>query len=173
VWSNNLQHSRERAEAQNCLSNLKQLSLGIKMYASDNDDHLPRAENWPKEAFPYLKNSSIYVCPADQGFDRETERRERRGEAPFIPSGSGPARKADWVLEWPLQHPSYTMNLSASGASVTQAGPKLPLLFDGVVLSGDHAAAAYRHYHGLNVGFADGHARWESQEDFDRARFTP
>jgi competence protein ComGC len=44
-----------------CLSNGKQLSLAVMMYAQDYDEHLPLAANWYDASYPYCKNK--LRCP--------------------------------------------------------------------------------------------------------------
>ena len=53
----------ERSKRPQCLSNAKQLGLGLMMYAQDYDEHLPPAEKWMTVTQPYIKNKTIYVCP--------------------------------------------------------------------------------------------------------------
>jgi len=56
-----------------CSSNLKQSALGCLMYASDYDDRLPRDTDWEAVIYPYVKNQSIFVCPAvpnEKGYAR-------------------------------------------------------------------------------------------------------
>ncbi|MFQ6097221.1 MAG: prepilin-type N-terminal cleavage/methylation domain-containing protein [Armatimonadota bacterium] len=68
--------AREKAKQASCLSNVKQLSLGILMYKSDYDGVYPRfcwgqtncnpvytASFWPISVYPYIKNKEIFVCP--------------------------------------------------------------------------------------------------------------
>lgn len=62
---------REKARQTACTSNEKQLSLGVLMYAQDNDEVLPPTQNganvmWPDLVNPYVKNSGIRICPSDQ-----------------------------------------------------------------------------------------------------------
>jgi prepilin-type processing-associated H-X9-DG protein len=59
-----LLRAREQAEQSSCQSNLRQLALGVLMWAQDHDEVLPPAENWMTELEPYLKNPEIYRCPA-------------------------------------------------------------------------------------------------------------
>jgi len=47
-----------------CLGNLKQLELGMLMYAADYDDFLPREGTWRSVTYPYVKNASLYECPS-------------------------------------------------------------------------------------------------------------
>ena len=72
--------ARARAKAQQttCLSNVKQLTLGCLMYASDWDDYLPMSEHygwdhdtddpstlencgWGQQVYPYVKNLDIFI----------------------------------------------------------------------------------------------------------------
>jgi len=76
--------ARAKAKAQqtSCLSNVKQLTLGMLMYASDWNDTAPDQGNcggitcqgcgdrwftnqlsWPWGLWPYVKNHDMYVCP--------------------------------------------------------------------------------------------------------------
>jgi prepilin-type N-terminal cleavage/methylation domain-containing protein/prepilin-type processing-associated H-X9-DG protein len=74
--------AREKARAISCLSNTKQLGLGMMMYVQDYDETYPNAAFWDGKNFaadfylwssqrciqPYLKNTDIYKCP-DDAFD--------------------------------------------------------------------------------------------------------
>jgi prepilin-type N-terminal cleavage/methylation domain-containing protein/prepilin-type processing-associated H-X9-DG protein len=82
--------AREKARQTACLSNLRQVGLGLQMYAQDYDEILPYAPtdvphfgkpNAPvsflSAIFPYTKSRSIYVCPSSVdptslGYDRST-----------------------------------------------------------------------------------------------------
>jgi prepilin-type N-terminal cleavage/methylation domain-containing protein len=64
--------AREKARQTSCLSNVKQLALGVLMYAQDYDEVLPPTQNdafvlWPDLINPYVKNNQIRVCPSDLG----------------------------------------------------------------------------------------------------------
>jgi len=68
--------AREKARQASCLSNMKQLGLGITMYAQDYDDALvpgqqdngasatPRYLYWGTLIQPYLKNFDVMWCPS-------------------------------------------------------------------------------------------------------------
>jgi|GEM_PF-6542089 len=53
-------------EAAACLSNIKQINLGMLMFASDNDERLPSADRWVDEIMPYVKSPEIFKCPGDK-----------------------------------------------------------------------------------------------------------
>ncbi|MDF2440853.1 MAG: hypothetical protein JWN98_1837 [Abditibacteriota bacterium] len=62
--------ARENARRTSCLSNQKQIGLGLMMYAQDNDEALPTGCNsggngWASAVAPYIKSTQIYTCPSD------------------------------------------------------------------------------------------------------------
>ncbi|MCC6483759.1 MAG: prepilin-type N-terminal cleavage/methylation domain-containing protein [Armatimonadetes bacterium] len=84
--------ARERGRQTQCLSNLKQLSLGFIQYCSDNNGRMPstgtyhpeRMPNWcgsvdthklvyPENGslWPYAKSRGIYLCPTDKRLPAE------------------------------------------------------------------------------------------------------
>ena len=78
--------AREKARGASCLSNIKQLTLGMMMYSQDYDETFPEwrwdqnySTNWgdkgwysPNNAttiwyyaiYPYVKNGKVYSCPS-------------------------------------------------------------------------------------------------------------
>ena len=54
---------REKARRVSCASNLKQIGLGIMMYAEDNDNLLPN-DITKIAAAKYLATSDVFVCPS-------------------------------------------------------------------------------------------------------------
>lgn len=75
--------ARENARRASCLSNLKQMGLGLRMYTQDFDERMPPAyvkvtdSNWkyPNGStestrawylliYPYVKNYQVYTCPS-------------------------------------------------------------------------------------------------------------
>ena len=68
--------AREKARQATCLSNLKQMSLGMRMYVEDYDELYPphrlgpnccypKAYTWKAAIFPYLKNLDFERCPSN------------------------------------------------------------------------------------------------------------
>jgi prepilin-type processing-associated H-X9-DG protein len=55
--------ARDKARAASCESNLKQLALAEMMYVQDYDSHFPRAGEYHKLIFPYVKNEMVFQCP--------------------------------------------------------------------------------------------------------------
>jgi len=74
--------ARENARRSSCLSNLKQIGLGIMMYTQDYDEKYPHAQSvttqlppdgyfwydgrwyWPQMIYPYTHNSEVFFCPS-------------------------------------------------------------------------------------------------------------
>mgnify|MGYP001559916783 FL=1 len=69
--------AREKARQTSCLSNIKQLGLGILMYNSDYDECFPAVTwaqsypnyngvlSWALTTQPYIKNYQVGSCPSD------------------------------------------------------------------------------------------------------------
>lgn len=62
--------ARDKARSAACLSNTKQLSLGVMMYAQDYDETLPVIGynqmcrgRWQWQIYPYVKNQAVFTCP--------------------------------------------------------------------------------------------------------------
>ncbi|MCX6366922.1 MAG: prepilin-type N-terminal cleavage/methylation domain-containing protein [Armatimonadetes bacterium] len=62
--------ARDKARSAACLSNTKQLSLGVMMYAQDYDETLPVIGynqmcrgRWQWQIYPYVKNEKVFTCP--------------------------------------------------------------------------------------------------------------
>jgi prepilin-type N-terminal cleavage/methylation domain-containing protein/prepilin-type processing-associated H-X9-DG protein len=62
--------ARDKARQAACLSNTKQIALGVQMYFTDYDERLPVVGDnaqcrgrWQWQIFPYIKNSQIFTCP--------------------------------------------------------------------------------------------------------------
>ncbi len=69
--------AREKARQTSCISNMKQLGLGLMMYSQDYDETFPTSVTWsiqPSWALtiePYLKNIGVLRCPSDSGTTSE------------------------------------------------------------------------------------------------------
>lgn len=71
--------ARERARAISCLSNVRQIGLGLAMYVQDYDETMPTAFPripqinggtidripYDQQILPYIKNDQIFGCPSD------------------------------------------------------------------------------------------------------------
>ena len=61
--------AREAARKIVCISNLRQIGMGLEMYQSDNGERVPGGgadgRQWPDFMLPYLNSTQILVCPDD------------------------------------------------------------------------------------------------------------
>lgn len=68
--------ARENARKTSCLSNLKQIGLGVMQYTQDYDEYYPlnqagstqterRQNSWRSQIFPYVKSTQLFVCPSN------------------------------------------------------------------------------------------------------------
>jgi hypothetical protein len=60
-----LAKAKERAQTINCVNNVKQLGLAVKMYAADNNDQFPPASKWCDAIQAYVQSPKPFQCPAD------------------------------------------------------------------------------------------------------------
>jgi prepilin-type N-terminal cleavage/methylation domain-containing protein/prepilin-type processing-associated H-X9-DG protein len=66
--------AREKARAISCLSNEKQIGLGVLQYQEDYDEKNPGGLNgygsgsgWAGQIYPYVKSTQVFLCPSDTG----------------------------------------------------------------------------------------------------------
>jgi len=75
-----LQQARQRAWTGQCISNLRQIGMGMKMFADDNGDMYPESgadiywnaidpvtgkQSWMQQIFQYTMNTNLYDCPGN------------------------------------------------------------------------------------------------------------
>lgn len=119
--------ARENARRTSCLSNMKQIGLGLLAYTQDYDETLvadwfgpdtgatdpqgtgQRRYKWMDAIFPYVKNEQVFNCPSHS----------------FI-GNSGPYRYFDYLPSASTKYGSYVINHSyrgcASGSAICGAG---------------------------------------------------
>ena len=57
-------YSNGRAHMASCSSNIRQLTLAMSMYCTDNGGRGP-TDNVPVALYPYMKNWYVFTCPAN------------------------------------------------------------------------------------------------------------
>jgi prepilin-type processing-associated H-X9-DG protein len=111
-----------------CLSNLKQLDLGLLMYTADWDDLCPPQGDWEQRLNPYLKNNQLWICPTSPKEPGYTKNHKLAG-----------------VKMQDIRQPAQTLTFWDAGANV-QGFPPPP------------GTTSPRHNGFDNFAFADGHA---------------
>src|SRR5579871_2200109 len=104
--------ARAQARKTSCLSNVKQMGLGMLMYTQDYDEVYPldlskvpppkgdyfliTVASWQNEVQPYVKNWGIFICPDSQ--DRNAD--PFNYFDPFISYGMPPLSGIRGVAQW-------------------------------------------------------------------------
>lgn len=127
-----------------CRSNVKQLLIGMLMYAQDYDERFPHVQTWAPALKPYLGHMSGYIalsqyhCPEDH--------RALHDSGDHLPSPLSYAM----IHRWSLHH--FTGPDTAHAMVLLyEVGP---------------AGPAYRHDDGMNVALGDGTVKWLSKSEF-------
>jgi prepilin-type N-terminal cleavage/methylation domain-containing protein/prepilin-type processing-associated H-X9-DG protein len=182
--------ARENARRASCMSNLKQINLGMLQYTQDYDEHYPmyrpgastaaRPYGWADAIQPYLKSEQIFQCPSDSAGPNDD------------PTYNGSTSSGYTDYAYNLWIGGYRVVASvdkSSGLSLSAfTEPSLSVvLIDHTTYSADryvtgctpsYSSCGYfrdatktdtglakipggiRHLDGANVAFADGHVKW-------------
>lgn len=182
--------ARESARRASCLSNMKQIGLATMMYTQDYDEKYPTvwmittqpypagvtwnsaAWYWPQLLYAYTKSMQIFHCPSSPN-TAESAYHDNYGANGLIfrdPPYRSPLSLAA------VEEPASTYMITDSGdyrvwipSIMSGAGNYfLPGQgYSGGISCGSGVSVAYksdcesgRHFNGINVAFADGHAKW-------------
>jgi len=170
--------AREKARQASCTSNVKQIMLGVIMYAQDYDEMLPGRRKgtvgtptfncganwalWPELITPYVKNTQLFRCPS---------RATTMVGIGYNPCGGD--ADASCVSLGQFQSPASTVKVGDSFSSglkyknVAQACS--PHNRTDPATSGSNGTCggfAPCHNMGGNLGFVDGHVKWISWSNF-------
>jgi prepilin-type N-terminal cleavage/methylation domain-containing protein/prepilin-type processing-associated H-X9-DG protein len=191
--------AREKARQSSCLSNVKQMILGVMSYAQDYDERYPggltgsdttqgpvtrspwftTAKNTSDVIFPYVKNTQLFTCPSspnsastyscNYGFNVKicpnlttagtaavSLGQVTRPAEVFCVLDAGPYM-VGWDSEMMAPQGSFWYVPGTCGSRNPAGGGTTPL-------SGNEQKdfVSGRHNEGINVGLADGHAKWYS-----------
>lgn len=153
--------ARARAKAQqaSCLSNIKQLQLGMIMYASDNDQRYPLAggtgiPDWANAVYPYVKNVQIYLCPSDIASTGSVT----YNGVPSLTKGSY-GINSDLLNnnDAMINYPAEMLGL-IDAVNVTISNTDLPTALGNIATSG--VVTNTCHNNGCNQSYVDGHVKW-------------
>jgi len=165
--------AREKARQITCTSNEKQLSLGVLMYAQDNDETLPPVATpgnmmlWNDMINPYVKNTRVRVCPSDPAANAVNS--YGLNELAFVDlddnAAAAPVSLAIFTT------PADTVMLGELGTAndfKTELDNAFKLVApDGLLNDApDDARPSARHFNRANLAFMDGHVKAKRLEDF-------
>jgi prepilin-type processing-associated H-X9-DG protein len=156
-----LSRARENGKRTACMSNLKQIALGIQQYAQDNNRRYPLPggdvanglENWLWSAaiISTIKNPDVFQCPSELSANSGTDywingnllgKSDARVRVPasVILNADGDAHPADYAL-----------------AEANPSPPTDPGAWEKWSATADYAT---RHLGGANYSFVDGHVKF-------------
>ena len=177
--------AREKARQASCLSNVKQLNMGIQMYLQDYDEFFPinTPVRWWGLVYPYVKNWQIYVCPSMPTYSRGYGTNLNYigwSSSIHITRLQSPASSAVICDAAQCNSQGVTGNYNPETWDQYQTGPTDWQWTPPAGLTGSPAnyygsddqwgnrsrRPVGRHFNGLNIGYADGHARWRRIRDF-------
>ena len=163
-------HTSKSALATTCMSNLKQIGLGLMQYEQDYDDALPTAgtpgtvsPSWRSAVYPYIKSRNVFECPSRRGQDPRPDGFATsyaandsgvfghpagfQGLGAFSPPGSKPLKTTNFP------EPSRLVAVcEITGTSSTDFDADDPVRF------GDNGGRLWAgHDHKMNACLADGH----------------
>ena len=156
--------AREKARQTSCLSNVKEITLGLMMYAQDYDETLVMYNNsvytfsWINAVDPYIKNAQVRQCPSQRGGYCDY------GVIYPHVSAVGSAQKLGEI-----EYPAQTALLTETEAQdVNGRYGNLYLGYcpfhyaEGSISWAYYRGVAWpgRHNGGNNCGYIDGHAKW-------------
>lgn len=175
--------ARENARRTSCLSNLKQMGLGIMMYTQDYDEMYPPAYisssaptpfgnsdwDWKKIIYPYVKNQQLFVCPSKTStmnidfMNYGINQSVTANHTPMSIAGMNSPASKYLVMDSGHWRIRYTM--------ITDSDSETNLFYlpgqgsAGYTCSNNDARAhsdceTGRHFEGVNIIFADGHTKW-------------
>ncbi len=169
--------AREKARQTSCLSNLKQLGLGIMMYIQDYDERMPILYNppdppppnpwwdssWKVRIYPYVKNGQIFACPSTtaHGYPQDTG---SYGVNAWM--GEDPASVAISLAQ--ITMPSQTLMIGENNDGDWPVEPNPAYCNPALCPWPEPGNIKPGHFEGSNLAFADGHAKWLRMTDIHK-----
>ena len=161
-----LSRAREQSKAAVCLSNLRQIGIGVVMYANANrgcfpqNSHRGADQSWLETLYPFGINPAVRLCPSDE---REVT----------------PAATSYLTNNYTVTPRPYTRVTTVRRTSVTIYAAETHKTGDHLHASGyttpasvENEIAVKRHTRSANYLFCDGHAATIPFEQFQKT-FTP
>ena len=178
--------ARAKARQTSCLSNVKQLTLGLKMYGQDYDEMFPYGKTanagtlWHQAIYPYTRNRQILRCPDRKGMyvgygynylvgANGTSEGEFYDSAMKLLIGDVPpeclgATNSSPGTEWWINDPGNDLCVAVGGDAQAASEDESTNCFLDI-------GRPQRHNDGCNWGYVDGHAKWAREESIDQAAF--
>jgi prepilin-type N-terminal cleavage/methylation domain-containing protein/prepilin-type processing-associated H-X9-DG protein len=174
--------AREKARATSCLSNMKQIALASMMYCGDYDEcyaqtmlDYPGHYNatysyWQEMLQPYVENWQILVCPSNKVVNvtslKTGETIPRVIYYAYTINQNFGYRGSNWTTGAPLG--TYAVSTAAVERPAEIIFATEGDLYTTIPFWWSYGSGYYfldiRHNEGANAAFADGHAKWLSED---------
>ena len=165
-----LSRAKESARATQCLSNLRQLGVAVRLYADDNADEFPRSEHsafanglmpWERTIAPLLGSSTVlwtnlltgvYHCPGDKKTEPWSYGLNVYYE--LGPDDDYTGKPQSWRQASQVPKPTATILFAENNSSADHIMPHFWM-----VPSDAEDVDSKRHRPKANYAFADGHSQ--------------
>jgi len=183
-----LQKARAKALQASCLSNQKQIGLGMNMYTQDFDESFVPygyGENvmWDEKIASYIGDANIFICKAGKGTScsgphpPETVGRGRRGpisygynvySSPYVRTFRGT------ISGWTATRTLSNVKEPSDFILLTDASCERIPNANWVRAWNNTTTGSYgkRHNNGGNFTFCDGHAKWMNVIKFEQLAYN-
>ena len=166
-----LSKARAKARRISCLNNVKQVGLGLIMYADDYDDSLPVSTDWCTtvsgpgglkqhgKAYDYMGNADVFYCPSMQDKTHYSANFSEAGNKSKFNNGS------DWTQS------SYSYRKFSNAGMYKIGGklePTMAIIADAFNEYYSERLGNWNHNaSGYNIVYADGSGQWvKDQADY-------
>ena len=176
--------AKERAKTTQCLSNERQISYGMKMFADDTEGLYPKSggainwdqvdndthtNGWMQQILPYVQNTNVYRCPKDRLSFYSYFNGAR---AAYVAANSNFASADTKRILFPS---AYVLSGDApwTGLDCTNDADKDDYSYNcvGGSVNGTPFKEWQSHNNGQNILFDDGHAKWYQGYDTNEMTF--
>jgi prepilin-type N-terminal cleavage/methylation domain-containing protein/prepilin-type processing-associated H-X9-DG protein len=175
--------ARERARQAQCLSNMRQLGIGLALYITDNDESTfvfahdrdlsraspgrplgaTRENRWWNQILPYTRTGgALLVCPSDSGRLPHATENGQSGR-PLVPRSYVANRAAEGLSIATIEQPAELILVTEKGDPFDDSWYEPPKNLYDKPGFGQPVLALRRHSEGFNASFFDGHAKWMSR----------
>ena len=164
--------AREKGRQTACVSNIRQMTVAIQMYAQDYDESytpgILGTVMWHDLIYPYTHNRQIYVCPS---------RKDKDMGYAVNPLVCTPNEGAAMGMLFDPAVKIMLGDVPPEAIGCTVAVPRgaeywYNDLGNDIGAPDDNtfktASQPERHNDGINVGYADGHAKWAKESQLDQ-----
>jgi prepilin-type processing-associated H-X9-DG protein len=142
-----LAQAKSKAQGIMCMNNMKQMALGVMIYANDHNDLFPGGENWCDAIQPYVgNNQAVFHCPGGRQGDQSHYGLNKRLSGMELKSVASPAQTV--------------LLFESEGGWNVSGGPEAVI-------------GAPRHRNTVGVAFADGHVEMVHTSRLQSLRWDP